>query len=91
MRAKLSAEDDSPELALLTAWYREWRSQLEYVSANSGCGCCVHIFQIVGPPEAIMAVPEALLGIRDTGSSWAEEPAMGPPIEWLLERAETAR
>ena len=47
----------------------EWRDQLDFVSENSGCGCCVDIYDIEGPGEAIAAIPEGLSALSDW-SGW---------------------
>ena len=38
------------------------------VSENSGCGCCVEIYDVEGPQEAIDAIPQQLR----THSEWVE-------------------
>ena len=41
----------------MDAWFERWEPALASVSDNEGCGCCVHVFQIEGPPEAFDALP----------------------------------
>ena len=51
-----------------TTWLSTWRKKMTFVSRDYGCSCCIHLFDIEGPPEAIDALPEVLL----TVSAWAE-------------------
>jgi len=51
-----------------TLWLNAWKSQLTFVSPDYGCGCCIHLFDVEGPKEAIAAIPENLL----TVSEWTE-------------------
>ena len=54
MRATVSYEpDDEP---VMDAWFDRWETALA-VSDDQGCGCCVHIFDVDGPPEAFAALP----------------------------------
>lgn len=42
-------------------WHARFRAQLTLVSDDQGCGCCVHLFDIEGSPEAIASLPAELL------------------------------
>jgi hypothetical protein len=58
VRATICACTDSEnEVALLMIWLENWRNRLVYLSENQGCGCCVHIYDVEGPQEAIDALP----------------------------------
>lgn len=67
-----------------TAWSHVWRKKMSLVSQDYGCGCCIHLFDLEGPKEAIDALPQELLTI----SAWTEDgikqvprclPACGQP------------
>jgi hypothetical protein len=70
VRATLIASMDEPgEVRAMEAWFEQWRPRLSYVSENTGCGCCVHIYDVAGPADVIGTIPEALI------RSFAREPA----------------
>jgi hypothetical protein len=50
------------------------------VSHDYGCGCCIHLFDLEGPKEAIDALPTELL----TVSEWTEHGTKPPPRTSLL-------
>lgn len=67
-RATISTDRDEPEtLAVFEAWMQKWRPRLTRISQNYGCGCCVDLYGVEGPDEAIDAIPEELR----TTSEWA--------------------
>ena len=51
-----------------TTWLNVWKKKMTLVSPDYGCGCCIHLFDLEGPKEAIDAIPESLL----TVSEWTE-------------------
>jgi hypothetical protein len=51
-----------------TAWMSAWKKQMTFVSHDYGCGCCIHLFDVEGPKEAIDALPPELR----TVSEWTE-------------------
>ena len=60
-RATLIVEVDKPEeVAAMEAWFTRWQARLTHQSDNLGCGCCVDIWQIEAPQEAIDELPPAL-------------------------------
>jgi hypothetical protein len=48
------------EVEAVEAWFARWRDQLTFESGNLGCGCCVDIWEVEGPEEAISDIPLAL-------------------------------
>jgi hypothetical protein len=50
------------------AWFARWASALSYTSEDEGCGCCVHIWNVEGPAEALAAIPSKIKG----ESTWAD-------------------
>jgi hypothetical protein len=53
---------DSPdEVQAVDAWLAKWRDKLTYLSPNEGCGCCVDIYRVEGPAEAITEIPSGLI------------------------------
>jgi hypothetical protein len=60
--------DDPDEVTACDAWFERWDSSLTRKSDNYGCGCCVDIYDVEGPQEAIDALPAA---IRTSGE-WVE-------------------
>jgi hypothetical protein len=53
--------DHRDEVEALEAWLTKWRDQLAYISPNEGCGCCVDIYRVEGPAEAISEIPRDLV------------------------------
>lgn len=51
------AVDDPAEAAAIEAWFSRWKEKLAFVSDNQGCGCCVDIWEVQGPPEAFDELP----------------------------------
>lgn len=46
-------------------WFNTWGAYLTFVSENSGCGCCVDIYDVEGSEEAIDALPPGLSARSD--------------------------
>ncbi|WP_299105211.1 hypothetical protein [uncultured Tenacibaculum sp.] len=46
---------------ILYEWIETNRYKLEFVSENSGCGCCVSIFTIKGKEKIINTIPKEIL------------------------------
>jgi hypothetical protein len=67
-RATLCAFTDvQSEVDALYAWIDKWKDFLSHLSGNQGCGCCVDMYDVEGPAEAIDDIPSTLL----CGSEWA--------------------
>jgi hypothetical protein len=62
------AVDEPDEVRAAEAWLERWEIRLSYRSPNQGCGCCVDIWDVFGPEEAIHAIPEDIVA----ASSWAD-------------------
>jgi hypothetical protein len=60
--------DDADEVRGAEEWLERWGPRLSYRSENRGCGCCVDIWDVLGPVEAIRAIPEDVLA----ASSWTD-------------------
>lgn len=68
-RASLSiSEDSESEKSDFEAWSTRWKDKMTIFSDDYGCGCCVHLYDVEGPEEAIEAIPQALR----TTSEWTE-------------------
>jgi len=69
-RASICVASDAPEeQAAFDAWLDRWESRLTFISDDYGCGCCVHLYDIEGPKEAVDALPEQLR----TSTAWREK------------------
>ncbi len=67
-RATICVSVDEPaEIAALEAWLAKWRDALAFASQNEGCGCCVNMYRIAGPAEAIAERPENIIA---TDPAW---------------------
>jgi hypothetical protein len=51
---------DEVAAAAYRAWLAVSRPDLTSVSDDEGCGCCVHVFEVVGTPEAMAAIPASI-------------------------------
>ncbi|MFT3880071.1 MAG: hypothetical protein QM703_10485 [Gemmatales bacterium] len=61
-KAQIIVEVDQPdEVRALAMWFERWRDRLASVSDNTGCGCCVDIWDVEGPAEALAELPEAVV------------------------------
>ena len=49
------------EVSAFDRWLDRWRGVVE-VSEDEGCGCCVNIWQVSAPQEALDALPQSLRG-----------------------------
>jgi hypothetical protein len=53
IRVDIESEDQIREI---DGWFLAWRGKLSSVSGDKGCGCCVHIWDVEGPPEVIATI-----------------------------------
>ncbi len=53
--------DQLDECDASEAWLRKWWPQLSFVSESRGCGCCIHIWDIECPDEAIPELPPDIM------------------------------
>jgi hypothetical protein len=60
--------DSAEEVALVERWFDQWRARLTHCSENSGCGCCVNIWDVDAPEEAVAALPPNVLA----STAWSE-------------------
>ena len=68
-RATIIVDVTHPEeVAASEEWLTKWTPNLSYRSENQGCGCCVNIWDVEGPEEALAALPSSIKG----GSEWAQ-------------------
>ena len=54
------AVDRPTEVAEFDAWLAANESRLTYVSENTGCGCCVDIYDVDGPEVVLRSIPPTL-------------------------------
>jgi len=59
----------SEDVAACENWFARWTDSLIFRSENSGCGCCVNIWDVEGSDEAIAAIPPGIQG----HSKWVDE------------------
>ena len=55
--------DDAEEVEAFSSWLERWRERVE-LSDDSGCGCCVHIWEIRGPVEAKAELAPSLIAFE---------------------------
>lgn len=49
------------QVEAVDAWFAKWRPALIRVSDNDGCGCCVNIWEVEGPMDALLEIPEPVV------------------------------
>ena len=73
-RASISLDLDSEdELSKFEAWSQKWKKRMTVFSDDYGCGCCVSLYDIEGPDEAIDSIPKEI----ETMSEWSEGGRLG--------------
>ena len=65
-RATISVSiDNEREVMAVNAWLNRWGTRLK-LSDNQGCGCCVDIWDVEAPRQALAELPAAM--VRQTGA-----------------------
>ena len=67
LRATICVDVGVPEQAAVDAWLERWRSRLPFVSDNEGCGCCVDIYRVEAPQQALDELPPVVFA----SSEWS--------------------
>ena len=68
MRATICVDvNHEDECAVVEAWFEQWRDRLSFVSENQGCGCCVDMWNVEGPADALSELPPKVRA----ASEWA--------------------
>ncbi len=63
MRATIVVDADQPaQIEVVEAWFAKWGAALRHRSDDTGCGCCVHIWDVDGPEEALAELPPDVQG-----------------------------
>jgi len=61
-KAQIIVAVDAPdEVQAVGDWFDKWRNRLTFVSGNTGCGCCINMWEVEGPIEALRELPEIVL------------------------------
>jgi hypothetical protein len=66
-KATICVDVGTPEQAAVDAWLERWRSRLPFVSENEGCGCCVDLYRVEAPQEALDELPASV----SAASEWS--------------------
>jgi hypothetical protein len=66
-RATICTEADTPERQIVADWLDKWQAELRYCSSNEGCGCCVDLYNVEAPEEALAELPPSVFA----SSEWA--------------------
>ena len=60
-RATISVSiDNEREVMAVNAWLNRWGTRLN-LSDNQGCGCCVDIWDVEAPPQALTELPATMV------------------------------
>jgi hypothetical protein len=64
MHITIIVETDAPdEVTAVEAWFTRWDGRLGSVSENKGCGCCVDIWDVDAPREAVDELPPHVVSL----------------------------
>lgn len=55
------AVDKPDEVQAVAEWFDRWRDRLTAVSENTGYGCCVDIWNLEGPADALAELPDVVI------------------------------
>lgn len=61
-------------------WLARWRHMLVSCSDNDGCGCCVDMYDLEAPEQALAELPEHWFSASD----WTGRPQWLPPTFHIL-------
>jgi|GEM_PF-4163979 len=53
--------NDADDVAAMERWRQTWGPQVQLSAENQGCGCCVDIWEVEAPEEAIQELPQSVL------------------------------
>lgn len=74
-RATIIVDVTHPEeVTACEDWFAKWAPSLTLQSENQGCGCCVNMWDVEGPDEALAALPLSIKG----DSEWVQHGAHRP-------------
>jgi hypothetical protein len=62
------------------AWFAKWRPHLAYCSENTGCGCCVDIWDVEAPYLAVEELPASLRAMSDWSHPGRSQKVPKPPV-----------
>lgn len=68
-RVTICVDADTPEQAMVQDWLAKWSSRLAYVSKNEGCGCCIDLYNVDAPEEALRELPVDLFSFSEWSRS----------------------
>lgn len=60
-RATICVDAGAQEQVLVDEWFERWRDRLPFASDNEGCGCCVDLYRVDAPQEALEELPANVL------------------------------
>ena len=52
--------DNERDILAVNAWFRRWGTRIQ-CSDNQGCGCCVDIWRVEAPAEALAELPTGMV------------------------------
>jgi hypothetical protein len=77
-RATICIDTDDPAKRLqVESWLLRWRDALGKDTENIGCGCCIDMYDVDAPWEAVRELPEEFFALSD----WAERPSLNMPTK----------
>lgn len=53
--------NQADHVAAVERWRQAWGSRVQFSPDNQGCGCCVDIWEVEAPDEAIVELPPSVL------------------------------
>jgi len=52
----VDTEPETPEDEFMGKWIEKWHEHFSYFD-NTGCGCCINMYEFDAPPEAVAEIP----------------------------------
>jgi hypothetical protein len=64
-RATICVDVGTAEQAAVDAWLARWRTSMPFCSDNEGCGCCVDLYRVEAPQNALDELPQVVFAMSD--------------------------
>jgi len=60
---RVTTDPDTPDDDFMRLWIEKWHLPFRYFN-NTGCGCCINIYEFDAPKEAIAELPTDLIEVE---------------------------
>ena len=77
----VTIDPDTPAEGSMRLWIEKWQRHFHYFN-NTGCGCCINIYEFDAPKEAIAELPADLIEL-ELYEDLHRPPKTGQPSSFL--------